>query len=276
MTSSGAGRWLAACTWMAVLAALAGCNRVTLLRPDTSRGDFRRTAPEVEVRDGPRRVDVYPLVAAGQQQLSAGDTDAAERTARQAIKADPRSPVAQTLLALVHEARNEDAQAGRAYARALALAPNQGAMLNNHGAWLCRNGRAAESLVHFERALADPAYATPTAALANLGACSHLSGDPRSQAALERALQLDPANALALGVMAERLLQQGEGLRARAFSERRLAAAPADARSLRIASQIEDMLGDTRAADAYRRRLRAQFPQNASESDASGQQDGAK
>ena len=57
------------------------------------------------------------------------------------------------------EARNEDAQAGRAYARALALAPNQGAMLNNHGAWLCRNDRAAESLVHFERALADPAYA---------------------------------------------------------------------------------------------------------------------
>lgn len=255
---------------LVALALLAGCNRITLLRPDTSRGDFERTAPEVAIRDNPRRPDAYGHIVSGQQKLNAGDLPGAEQAARQAVKVDARSAPAQTLLALVLEARGQQAQAGRAYAQALALAPAQGAMLNNYGAWLCRNGRAAEALAHFERAVADPGYSTPDAALANLGACAHEIGDARADAALAGAIQLQPANALALGVLAERTLQQGNALRARAFSERRLAAAPATARVLRIASQIEDSLGDRRAAEAYRRRLRAEFPHDASQSDAMG------
>ena len=52
----------------------------------------------------------------------------------------------------------------------------------------------------------------------------------------------------------------GRAFEARAFSERRLAAAPADRRSLLIASQIEEKLGDTRAAGRYVQRMRAEFP----------------
>lgn len=255
----------------AALMLLAGCNRVTLLRPDTSRGDFRRTAPEIEIRETPRRADIQGHLLLGQQKLAAGDVAGAEQAARQALRIDAASAPAHTLQGLVHEARGQQAQAGRAYEKALSLAPAQGTMLNNYGAWLCRNGRAAEALGQFERALAAPGYATPAAASANLGACAHEIGDPRAEAALQQAIQLDPTNALALGVLAQRALQQGDALRARAFSERRLAAAPADARALRIASQIEDRLGDSRAAEAYRRRLRAEFPHAASESDAMGQ-----
>lgn len=258
-----------------VLVTLAGCNRITLLRPDTSRGDFRRTAPEVEIRDSQRRPDVHGQVVLGQQMLSAGDVKGAEQAARLAVKQAPVSAPAQTLLALVLETQGRTADAGRAYERALAAEPGKGAGLNNYGAWLCRNGREADSLSYFERAVADPGYSTPSAALANLGACAHRLGDARTDAALQRAVAIDPANALALGLIAERAFTQGDMMRARAFSERRLAAAPADAAALRIASQIEDRLGDSRAAEAYRRRLRSEFPHGASESDAMGQ-DGAQ
>lgn len=264
------GLWPLALACLVVVAMLAGCNRITLLRPDTSRGDFERTAPEVAIRDHPRRPDVYAQVVSGQQKLNAGDLPGAEQAARQAVKQDPRSAPAHTLLALVLEARGQAAQAGRAYEQALALAPAQGVALNNYGTWLCRNGRAADALAHFERAVADPGYATPDAALANLGACAHEIGDARADAALAEAIRLQPGNALALGVLAERSYRKGDMLRARAFSERRLAAAPATARVLRIASQIEDSLGDSRAAEAYRRRLRAEFPHDASQSDAMG------
>lgn len=270
-----AWRWCVAGALVA--ATLAGCNRIALIRPDTSRGDFERTAPEVAVRDRPRRSEpgIDALVIDGQRRLAAGDLDSAEQLARQAMKRDAASSVPHTLMAMVAEARGELAQAGRSYEKAVALAPDRGSTLNNYGAWLCRNGRATESLDHFQRALADPAYATPVAALANLGACAHEVGDARADAALERAVALEPVNPLALEVLAERKLKAGDLLRARAFSERRLAAAPATARVLRIASQIEDSLGDRRAAEAYRRRLRVEFPHDASETDAMGH-NGAK
>lgn len=250
---------------VAVLAAcllVIGCNRITLLRPDASRGDFERTSREVVISDRSARPDVRGQLGMAQQLLSAGDVAGAEKAARGALKIDSNSVGAHALLALISERRGDQREAGIHYQRAIELAPAQGAMHNNYGAWLCRNGRAGDSLDSFERALADPSYATPGTALANLGACADTAGDPvRARVALERALAIDPANAVALGAMAELEFRQGDAFRARAFSERRLAAAPADARALRIASQIEEKLGDTRSAESYVRRLRSEFPQ---------------
>src|SRR3546814_13686515 len=66
--------------------------------------------------------------------------------------------------------------AGGYYARAAELAPEQGTALNNYGAWLCGNGRAAESLAWFDRALADPIYRQRASALANSGSFALKAG----------------------------------------------------------------------------------------------------
>lgn len=239
-----------------------GCNRITLLRPDASRGDFRSTGHRVEIRDRSARPDVQGQLVIAQQKYAAGDLVGAEQATRVALKADPRSANAYALLALVSEQRGNARDAAAHYQRAIELAPQQGAMHNNYGAWLCRNGRAAEALASFERALADPAYASPSTALGNLGACADMAGDQaRARTALARALELDASNPVALGTLAEIELRNGDALRARAFSERRLAAAAADAQALRIASQIEEKLGDRLSAESYVRRLRTEFPQ---------------
>jgi type IV pilus assembly protein PilF len=163
---------------------------------------------------------------------------------------------------MIAEQRGKAAEAGTHYAKAMELAPARGALLNNYGAWLCGNGRAAESLVLFDRALADPGYRTPGAALANAGSCALTAGQAaRADRDLRRALQYDPANPTALAALAELEYGAGDYMQARAFSERRLAAAPATLQVLQLASQIEQKLGDTAAAARYVQRIRTEFPQ---------------
>jgi type IV pilus assembly protein PilF len=250
--------------WLAVLAAVAvaGCNRLSFVRPDTSRGNYTQVAPEIEVSDRGRRspLAVRDQLLLAEQRLRAGQHDQARAHAEAALRLDPRSADARTMLALVAQRGGDQARAGSHYAKAAELAPQQGYALNNYGTWLCANGRAAEALTWFDRALASPGYPTPAAALANAGACAGRAGqDARAERDLRRALELDPANPVALAAMAGLALRQGRALEARAFVERRLAAAPADAEALRLASQIEHKLGDRAAAERYTRQLRAEF-----------------
>lgn len=243
---------------------LAGCSRLTFVRSDLGRGDFERTAPEVDIRTDDRSRGAESaaiLVRKGQASYAQGDYAAAASIAGQALKADPKSALAHTLLALVEDQRGNRRTAGEHYRQAVELAPTQGAMLNNYGTWLCGEGQAAESLAWFERAVLDPSYRAPGTAFANAGACAQKAGQgQRADQYLAAALQSDPSNPVALGTMAEREFLAGRAFQARAFSQRRLAAAPPDARALLLASQIEEKLGDKAAADRYVQQMITQFP----------------
>jgi type IV pilus assembly protein PilF len=253
---------------LAVLAAMvaSGCSRLAFIKTSPDRRSYEQTSAPVEVHESTasrQRAALRTQVALAQTALLKGDLDAAERAARQAQRDDGRSAAPETLLAIIEERRGRPAGAGAHYLRATELAPRDGAVANNYGAWLCANDRVAESLGWFERALADPAYRTPAAALANSGACALRAGEvTKADRELRAAIRLDPENAVALGALARLQFQSGRYMEARAFSERRLAAAQADASALELASQIERKLGDTAAADRYVRRLREEFPGN--------------
>jgi type IV pilus assembly protein PilF len=178
------------------------------------------------------------------------------------LKIDPKSADGHTLLGMIEGRRGNAGKAGGYYAKAAALAPSRGTILNNYGAWLCGNGQAAASLPWFDRALADPAYPTPAAVLANAGSCALTAGQlDRARRDLARALALDPTSAVALAGMAESEYRAGHFLQARAFSERRLDVAPPSVQVLQLASQIEQKLGDTVAAARYVQRIGTEFPQ---------------
>ncbi|HZH44229.1 MAG TPA: tetratricopeptide repeat protein [Lysobacter sp.] len=248
---------------LAACAATTACSRLAFIRPDLGRGDFEQTALDVEVRE-PRRGEAQArqLVLHAQQALLSGQTADAERVAREAVRLDDQLADAHTVLAAALDAQAKPAPAGRHYRRAAELSPQRGGPLNNYGAWLCRNGKPAEALGWFDRALADRDYATPAAALANAGFCADRAGDhARAERDLRRAIELDPQNALALGTLAEREYRAGRYLQARAFSERRLAVAPADRAALQLASQIEHALGDNAAAQQYVQRMGEESPQ---------------
>lgn len=248
--------------------AVSACSRLTFIKPDLGRRGYEQVAPGVQMT--PDSYDsatsrARMLVQQGQTALAQGDVVAAGKAADQAVKAAPDLAITQTLAALVAERRGDSAKAGAHYRRAVELSPQQGGMQNNYGTWLCSNGRARESLEWFDRALADPGYRTPAVALANAGACADEAGlGELAGLYLERAIELEPANPVALGVMAQREFRAGDAFRARAFSQRRLAAAPADRHALVLASQIEEKLGDKEAAAGYVQRLRTEFPTSGS------------
>jgi type IV pilus assembly protein PilF len=254
---------LAAC--VAVLAA--GCSRLerlSIVKPTAERGDWTQVAPEYDVRDPKGRGTpgaAGQLLASAMQAYGAGQPDLAVRQAQAALKSDPKLADAHGLLGAIANARGDRATAGRHYQQAATLAPATGAHANNYGTWLCGNGRAAESVAWFDRALADPSYATPAAAQANAGSCASQAGKPdQAEARWRLALEMDPANVPSLAGLASLHFARGRYMDARAFAERWLAVAPNDAEGLQLASQIESKLGDTDASARYLHRLQALAP----------------
>ena len=222
-------------------AALAGCSRLDFVKP-SGKSNLRVDPPSYNTRGTPeaRRADAArQQIALATRDLDLGSIDAAERNARQALRVEVTAADANTLLALVQERRGRRDQAGAFYRAAAEHAPEQGAYLNNYGAWLCGNGRAAESLTYFDAAMRDPRYGDPAGALANAGTCALDAGQPgRAEADLRAALRLDAESPIALDAMARLLVERAQFFEARAFSQRRLAAAPATAAALQLAARI--------------------------------------
>jgi type IV pilus assembly protein PilF len=243
----------------------AGCgfvDRLTFIRPSTGSGKYTQIAPRYDVTGGRKPGqdpgDATMLLASATVLYQRGQLADAEGLARKALKAQPGSGDAHTLLGLIASARGDEVAAGKFYQAAAAAAPGNGIYANNYGGWLCANGRAGESLDWFDRALADPAYPTPVAAMANAGECAVKAGQPvRAESSWRGALALDANNLAALAGMAALEFDNGHYMEARAFAERWLALAPDDAAGLSLAAQTEQKLGDNVAASRYRSRLQA-------------------
>jgi type IV pilus assembly protein PilF len=261
-------RMFATVMLVASLLATASCKqfeRLTIVRPSADRGKFRQVAPTYDVSGNGKKTaspaSAAQLVAAASASYEGGHFDQSKQQAQQAIKADPRSGDAHTVLAAIASKSGDVAAAGDHYRRALALSPDNGAYANNYGIWLCGNGHAQESLAWFDKALGDQTYPTPTTALTNAGTCAQQAGQPaRAETNWRQALALDPDLPAALAGMAALQFSRSELLDARAFVQRWLAIAPQDASALQLAAQIEQKQGDNAAAQRYLLRLQAVTP----------------
>jgi type IV pilus assembly protein PilF len=112
---------------------------------------------------------------------------------KKALQADPSLADAYGVRALIYMGMGEVALAEDNFLRALNLAPHNPDLSNNYGSFLCQNGRAAQSIVYFEAALANRAYSSPGNALNNAGSCSLKMNDlANAERYLLRALELTP------------------------------------------------------------------------------------
>ena len=249
---------LAACVLSAACSKL---ERLSIVRPSAARGDYTQVAPTYDVTGKTGRArdtDATQLLMSASDLYQQGNFAQAQALAERAIKAEPRSGDAHTVLGAIADARGETKLAGVHYRKAIEIAPNTGTYANNYGSWLCANGGPAESLAWFDRAIADPGYPTRERALANAGTCAQKAGLlERAEANWRQALALDPASAPALSGMAAMKFARGEYLDARAFTERWLTMSPDDPEGLRLAVQVEQKLGDNAAASRYLSRLQA-------------------
>lgn len=200
-------------------------------------------------------------VSLGQAYLAKGQLDMAMDKLKKAVEINPRSSDAHTLLGVLYEQINRDAQAEEHYVMARKLTPELGASNNNLGRFLCARGRYVDADKYFLVALDDPFYKNPETALVNRAACAMRWGKRDiAEESLRKALQTSPENSVALFQMAQLSFETEEYMRARAFLERHLSGAPAAPDTLLLGLQIESKLGDRRAVESYRRRLLTEFP----------------
>lgn len=203
-------------------------------------------------------------ITLAQSYLESGRLKEAEDSARAAVKSDPGSAAAHALLGVVQARGKQDRKAGNSFARALELAPRDGAVLNAYGAWLCGKGDIAGADNAFRVALEDPRYTTPVQALVNAGQCAIRGGEwLRADGYLRRALAISPRNRPLLLLMAETQMRLGRPQVARAFVQRSDSLGP-DGRTLELAARVEAAAGDAQAAARYQKRLREEFPNFAS------------
>lgn len=197
----------------------------------------------------------------GQAYMKQGQMELALDKLEKAISLDPESSQAHTVLAVLLERIGRREQAGRHYALAVRYAPDDGSALNNQGAFLCHSGQYAEADQLFQRALQDPFYRTPAAALANAGVCADEAGNVEAaERYFRRALDFDARHLTALLRLAQIHYDKQDYLRARAFLQRMEGAGGVSPVALELGARIEEQLGDAEAASRYRRRLGSEYP----------------
>lgn len=240
-----------------VLALLAGCTH----KYGRSGSTMRDESPPVatEKTDPVNAANVNLGLAKGY--FEQGNLKDALEKLQKATTLNPKLPEAHSLLGLVYEQIGQIKESEAEHRKAVELAPKSGAMSNNYGAFLCRQGRFEEADARFAQALADPFYETPQAALANRGTCAMRWGkQDLAEASLREALKRRPDQPDVLLPLAQILYQKGDYFRARAFLQRYEELSKANPQSLELAMHIEDRLGNQSAATEYRKRLETEFP----------------
>ena len=183
---------------------------------------------------------------------------------RQALQIDPNYAQALGMLGLVNMDLGEHARAEESFQRALRLAPADSDINNNYGWFLCNTGRAKESIEHFQRALRNPLYTTPTRPLHNAGLCSMRLGEEKeAEAYFLRAFQFDPRNPVAMFNLAEIYLKRRDAARARFYVQRLVSAYDPTAQVLWLALRIERLAGNPDGEASLASQLRRRFPASA-------------
>ncbi|MES0874376.1 type IV pilus biogenesis/stability protein PilW [Sinimarinibacterium thermocellulolyticum] len=196
----------------------------------------------------------------GLSYIQRGQFEVALDKLKRAIKQDPQFADAHAGIAYVYQRLGDPQRAEHHYRKALGLSPDDPALKNNFGVFLCSRDRSLEAERYFLEAARDSRYPTPAAALTNAGRCLLALQPEQAEKHLRKALQIDPGYREALGLMAQLSFQQGDYLRTRAFLQRFDLSSGATPYLLYIAARAEAALGDRAAAAAYEQRLRREFP----------------
>ncbi len=191
--------------------------------------------------------DVYTELAMGY--MEKGQYQVALEKIESALEANSESPEANTVAAVLNERVGRLDLAETFYAYAVKLNPRDGRMQNNLGQFLCNHGRTEISIQHFERAVQDPFYKTPTIALTNMGACQEkLQQLEAAEHSYRTAIDMDATFPDVLYRLSRLMCNQENFFNARAFLQRYLFVAPEGPESLYLCYRIESGLASTETA----------------------------
>lgn len=197
----------------------------------------------------------------GIQYMENGMPDVALQDLKHSVELDPKNGEAHGALAVLYQRLDQPADADAEFKKALELTNNDVGTANNYGRFLCEQGQYDKAMAEFQKVITAKLYPSPWVPLTNAGLCARNTGrSSDAEGYLRDALKANPQFAPALLEMAKLSLQTGQFMNARAFVQRLESAAPPSAEILLLGVQVEQALGNEEAAQDYRAKLRAQFP----------------
>lgn len=197
----------------------------------------------------------------GLNYMQQGNYDVALEKLKRSLEQDPNLTVAHHYIAALYNTIRNFELADQHYRRAVRLSPNDPALLNNFGVFLCEQGRYREAEERFVRAAGISGYERPEEAWQNAGFCMmRIPDGDRAEHYFRRALDINPLLPAVLYQLSQLSHESGEQMQARAFLQRYAAIAPHSAQTLWLGVRIEYALDNRPAADDYARQLREEFP----------------
>ena len=190
-----------------------------------------------------------------------GQMSVAVQELKEAIAADPNYAPAHAQLALVYMSLREDALAQESFDRALKIEPEDSAINNNYGMFLCQRKREKDAMRYFATALKNPLYAAPENAYTNSGICARLQGDDaKAEPLLRKALAIQPDQPLALYHLADIAFKRNDPVTARALLNRHMQVTTPSPDALWLGARIEKQLGNRNALASYGAQLNNRYP----------------
>lgn len=181
-----------------------------------------------------------------------GDKETALLKIDKALEQNKQNPNAHMVKAMILASLEEYDDAEDHYEDAVDLAPNDPAVLNNYGTFLCNRGKYRKGIENFLEAARNQRYPHPESAWTNAGQCAERIPDiKRAEEYFRKALSVNQNYPRALWQMAELSFEQGNMLGARAFLQRLEPVQPLGAEALWLGVRIERRLNDKRAENRY-------------------------
>jgi type IV pilus assembly protein PilF len=192
-----------------------------------------------------------------------GQTTVALDEIKQALVADPSYPPAYVLRGLVYMRMNEAGLAEDSFRRALQLNPRDADALHNYGWFACQQGRHAEAIGFFQRALASPLYGGQAKTLMAKGICQTRMGQlAEAEGSFSRSYELDAANPITGYNLASLLYRRGEYTRAQFYIRRLNNSELANAETLWLGIKVEHRLRNTEVEKQLAQQLSRRYPKS--------------
>lgn len=228
-----------------LLALIAGCGGF----PKLGFGK-KKTA---ETKENPQVIINTKL---GLAYLQQGDLDKAVEKLKKALELNSGYTEAYHYLAETYRRQGKAAEANKAYMDALHLAPDDPAIHNNYGVFLCGTGHYTEAEEQFLIAATNPKYHAIAQAYENAGLCMMKLGDQaRAELYFRQALQHNPDQSKSIYQSAKINLEKGRLKAAEDYLRRYESLSEHNAKSLWLAVRIYRALNQPDKVASYSRRL---------------------
>lgn len=250
-------RWwllLLLAVWVSVLSACANS-------PASPTSNTAQPLTESDEPESRKRARIRLELATGY--FEQGQTSVALDEIKQSLVAFPGYGPAYVLRGLVYMRMNEPGQAEDSFRRALQINDRDPDALHNYGWFVCQQGRHAEAVQLFVRAMASPVYGGQAKTLMAKGVCQTRMGQfAEAEGSFARSYELDAANPITGYNLASLLFKRGDDKRAQFYIRRLNNSDLANAESLWLGIKVERRMNNPQAADQLAQQLQRRFPRS--------------